>query len=170
MMPNSRPGILEPFLTVSRKIILSLALVAGLSILAMMSVTVIDVFLRLFRTGIVGAYDVVRICGVLAISCSLPYVTAVKGHTAIEVFYQKFSRTGRIAMDIVMRLISLALFAFLIFRNIGYGLSLYHSGELMPTLKIPVFWIPFVVSLCCLQICIVIFYHLVHPGEEMIKP
>jgi TRAP-type C4-dicarboxylate transport system permease small subunit len=163
------PG-LEAFFEVVRRMILGLALLAGAAILGMMGVTVADVVLRLFKTGIVGAYDIVRICGVVAIACALPYVTAVKGHVAIEFFYQSFSRGGRIVLDSVFRLVALALFAFLVYRNIGYGLSLRASGTLMPTLKVPVFWMPWLVSFNSLLICIVIAYHLVHPGAEMIKP
>jgi TRAP-type C4-dicarboxylate transport system permease small subunit len=162
--------VLEPFFGVIRKVILGFALLAGGAILGMMGVTVADVILRLFKAGIVGAYDVVRICGVAAIACALPYVTAVKGHIAIEFFYQRFTRPGRIALDSIFRLVALALFGFLVYRNIHYGLSLRAAGVLMPTLKVPVFWIPLLISFDSLLVCIVICYHLVHPGEEMIKP
>lgn len=161
---------LEPFFGIVRKVILALAILAGAAILVMMGVTVADIVLRLFRTGIVGAYDVVRICGVVAITCALPYLTAVKGHIAIEFFYQSFSRVGRVILDSVFRIVALALFGFLVYRNIHYGLSLRASGVLMPTLKVPVFWMPLLVSFNALLICVVIAYHLVHPGEEMIKP
>jgi TRAP-type C4-dicarboxylate transport system permease small subunit len=163
-------ALLEPFFAVVRKIILAFALVSGAAILVMMTVTVVDIVLRVFRTGIVGAYDLVRIAGVVTISCGLPYITAVKGHIAIEFFYQNFSRAGRIALDTLFRLVALALFGFLAVRNVTYGVSLRATGELMPTLAVPVFWIPFLISLNSCLMCIVIFYHLIHPGKEMIKP
>ncbi|MBN1836446.1 MAG: TRAP transporter small permease [Spirochaetales bacterium] len=161
---------LEPVFEVVRKLILALAIVAGAAILVMTGVTVLDILLRLFKTGIVGAYDIVRICGVIAIACALPYLTAVKGHIAIEYFYQRFSRPGRVVLDSVFRVVALALFGFLVYRNIHYGLSLRAAGTLMPTLRVPVFWLPLVISFNSLLICIVVAYHLVHPGEEMIKP
>lgn len=170
-MTGGRPTqILQTFFEIVRRVILALAVLAGLAVLAMMGVTVVDIVLRLFRTGVVGAYDVVRICGVVAIACALPYLTAVKGHIAIEFFYQRFSRFGRVLLDSVFRIVALALFGFLVYKNIDYGLSLRASGVLMPTLKIPVFWMPLLISFNALLICIVIVYHLVHPGEEMIKP
>ena len=161
---------LEPFFEVVRRLILALAILAGAAIVVMMGVTVFDILLRLFRTGIVGAYDIVRICGVVAIGCGLPYLTAVKGHIAIEFFYQSFSRPGRVVLDSVFRVVALALFGFLVYRNIHYGLSLNAAGVLMPTLKIPVFWMPLLLIFNALLICIVIAYHLVNPGREMIRP
>lgn len=170
-MSTGKAGVrLEPLFGAVRKVILALAIVAGAAILVMMGVTVLDIALRLFKTGIVGAYDVVRICGVVAIACALPYLTAVKGHIAIEFFYQGFSRIGRVILDSVFRVVALALFGFLVYRNIHYGLSLRAAGVLMPTLKVPVFWMPLLISFNALLICIVVAYHLLHPGEEMIKP
>ena len=159
---------LEPFFEVVRRIILVLAGLAGAAILVMVGITVTDVVLRIFRTGIPGAYDVVRICGALCIGCGLPYVTAVKGHIAIEFIYRSLSRRGRVALDSAFRVVALALFGFLAWQNVRYGLSLHASGLLMPTLKLPVFWIPFVISFDFVLVCLVIFYHLLHPGREMI--
>jgi TRAP-type C4-dicarboxylate transport system permease small subunit len=171
----SKPGDLhlhrhlELFFSIVRKLIIAFALLAGAAVLVMMGVTVADVALRIFKVGIVGAYDIVRICGVVAISCALPYITAVKGHIAIEVLYRSFSRSGRFVLDLGFRLIALALFGFLVYQNIRYGVSLHAAGELMPTLRMPVFWIPLLIALNSLLVFIVIVHHLLHPGEEMIE-
>ena len=167
--PSARSFVERPFGFV-RKVILLLALLAGVAVLVMIGITVTDVVLRIFNIGIVGAYDVVRVAGVVAISCGLPYVTAVKGHIAIEFFYQNLNRTGRILVDTLFRLAALALFGMLVHRNIRHGLSLLASGEVTPTLQIPVFWIPFLISFNLALVLIAIFYHLLRPGREMIKP
>jgi len=159
---------LEPFFRVVRKLIVFFALLAGAAVLGMMGITVADVVLRVFKVGIVGAYDIVRICGVVAISCALPYITAVKGHIAIEFLYRSFSSRGRLALDSGFRLVALALFGFLVYQNIRYSLSLHAAGELMPTLRIPVFWLPLLIAFDALLVFIVILHHLLHPGREMI--
>ena len=170
MSAGTPRGLLEGFFEAVRKVILACAFISGAAILVMIGVTVLDVALRLFKVGIVGAYDIVRIAGVTAIACALPYVTAVKGHIAIEFFYQSFSRIGRVVLDSTFRVVALALFGFLVIRNIRYGLTLRAAGLLMPTLHVPVFWMPFLISFNALLICIVVAYHLLHPGQEMIKP
>ena len=159
---------LELFFGAVRRLIVFFALLAGAAVLGMMGITVADVVLRVFKVGIVGAYDIVRVCGVVAISCALPYITAVKGHIAIEFLYRSFSTRGRFVLDLGFRLVALVLFAFLVYQNIRYGLSLYASGELMPTLRMPVFWIPGLIAFNALLVFIVILYHLLHPGQEMI--
>lgn len=165
---GARHRALEPFFRVVRRLIIVFALIAGTAVLVMMGITVADVVLRVFKVGIIGAYDIVCICAVVAIACALPYITAVKGHIAIEFFYRSFSRTGRRILDLVFRFVALVLFGFLVYQNIRYGLSLHAAGELMPTLKTPVFWMPLLIAFNAVLVFIVIVYHLLHPGEEMI--
>jgi TRAP-type C4-dicarboxylate transport system permease small subunit len=160
----------RPFFTGMRALARISALIAGFAILVMIGVTGTDIVLRIFKSGIRGAYDIVRICGVVSVSSALPYLTAVKGHIAIEFIYQNFSRSGRIVLDTLFRLLSLGLFGLLVYYGIVYGISFIESGQVMPTLKIPVFWMPFLISFNFLQVLIIVFYHLLHPGKEMIRP
>lgn len=160
----------ESFFNAVRGIILFFAFVSGAAIFVMIGVTVTDIVLRLFRSGITGAYDIVCLAGAVAVACALPYVTAVKGHIAIEFFYQKAGRTGRRILDSLFRLLLLSLFAFLAYRNIGYGLYLLSTGQVMLTLRVPIFWLPFLLSVIFVLLLIVTFYHLIHPGKGMIKP
>ncbi len=157
------------FSFISRLIIIS-AYVAGVSVLLMMIITVADVILRIFNIGITGAYDLVRACGVIAVACALPYVTAAKGHIAIEFFYQKCNHQGRLILDSLFRMCSLLIFGGLTIQTFLHGLSLYRSGEVFPNLGMSVYWIPFVISFNCLLMMIVFIYHLIHPGKEYIKP
>ncbi len=136
----------------------------------MMGITVVDVFLRLFNTGITGAYDLVRACGALSVACGLPYLTAVKGHIAIEFFYHKSGRTGRFLMDTIIRTSSLLIFGLLSFYTFRHGIALFDKGEVFPNLGLPVFWIPIVISFNSALMIIVFLYHMIHPGKEYIKP
>jgi TRAP-type C4-dicarboxylate transport system permease small subunit len=153
-----------------RKLVLAFAVLAGIAVFLMIGVTLVDVVLRIFRKGIPGAYDVVRSASLVAIVFSLPYVTAVKGHIAIEFFYHQFSGIGRKVMDTLFRVVSLVLFGLLVWRNIEYGRMLLTSGQVMPTINIPVFWMPWLTALCCAMMFLTILWHLAHPGKEMIKP
>jgi len=167
-MEGTKQG--QPFFTGLRLLVRALAIAAGFAILVMIGVTVTDIILRIFKSGIKGAYDIVRIAGVISVSCALPYLTAVKGHIAIEFLYQHFSRVGRIILDTLLRVITIGLFGFLIYFSFEYGISFIESGQVMPTLKIPMFWIPFVIGFNCLLMLFIVFFHLIHPGKEMIKP
>ncbi len=152
------------------RIIIALAYIAGAAILLMIVITVLDVVMRIFNTGITGAYDLVRACGAVAVSCALPYLTAVKGHIAIEFFYHKCGRFWRIILDTILRLASLMIFGVLSVKIFQHGISLFNSGEVFPNLGLPVFWIPMLISFNCFLMMVVFTYHLVHPGKELIKP
>ena len=153
-----------------RAAVLALAAVSGLSILAMIAVTCADVLLRALGHSVTGAYDVVRIAGAMAIACSLPYTTAVKGHVAIEYFFQKLNRPGRIAVDTVCRLMVMGLFSVFAWQCVMYGNSLRRTGEVSLTLQIPMFWVAYVIAGACAVTVLVKVHNLLHPGREMIKP
>jgi len=155
-----------------RIVVYFLVAVAGLSVLAMMAITCADVVLRLkwINRPFVGAYDLVKIAGALSLAAALPYTTAVKGHVAIEYFFHKFNRRGRIGLDTLLRLLAMALFAFFAWRSVAYGFDLHRIGQVSQTLQFPVFWVPFVIGFCCAVVVLVIGHNLIHPGREMIKP
>lgn len=155
-----------------RAAVYALVAVSGLGVLTIMLVTCADVILRLkcVNHPFVGAYDIVKIAGALTLATALPYTTAVKGHVAIEYFFHKLSRRGRIVVDSLIRPLSMALFAFFAWRSVVYGLELQRNHQVSQTLQLPVFWVPFVIGFCCAIVVLVILHNLVHPGREMIKP
>ena len=95
---------------------------------------------------------------------------AVKGHVAVEFFFHKLKKRGRIIVDTITRLVSIAFFGLLAYRCVLYGIALQSSGDATPTLQIPTFWIMHVIAFCCVVVTLVIFEHLIHPGKELIKP
>ena len=128
-----------------------------------------DVVLRLAGHPVKGAYDIVRIAGALTIACSLPLTTAMKGHVAIEYFFQKLNRTGRIVVDSLMRLLVIAAFVLATIECVGYGLRFLRNGEVTGTIELPVFWVPWVMAVAFGVTALVVVFHLVYPGREMVK-
>jgi TRAP-type C4-dicarboxylate transport system permease small subunit len=162
----------EAYRNALRIVVYALAAISGAGVLAIMLVTCADVILRLkwINRPFVGAYDIVKIAGTLSLATSLPYTTAVKGHVAIEYFFHKLTRRGRLVLDSLMRPLAMVLFAFLAWRSVLYGLDFYRTGQVSQTLQLPVFWVPYVIGFCCAVVVLVIAHNLVHPGREMIKP
>ena len=81
----------------------ALAYLAGAGLMAMVLVTTADVVLRVFNAPLTGAYDIVKIAAAITVAAALPYTTAIKGHVAIEFFFHKLGRRGRIVVDALMR-------------------------------------------------------------------
>jgi len=156
---------------VLRRVVSALGAVAGLAVIAMILVTCADVIGRnLLKRPLPGAYDMVGLLGAIIITGALPYTTGLKGHVAIEFFFQRLSRRGRLVVDTFVRSVSISMFIFLTWRFIRYGAALRASGEATPTLRWPVFWMAYWMALCCAVVALVILYHLMHPGKELMKP
>ncbi len=165
-----RPGAVDLYHRGLRWVVNALAWVAGAGLMAMVLVTTADVLLRKFNLSLTGAYDLVKIAATLTVAAALPYTTAIKGHVAIEFFFQKLGRRGRIVVDALMRLGGAALFALLAWGCVDYGNSLRQKGEVSMTLQLPIFWLPYVLAGSCALVVLIKLYHLTHPGKPMLKP
>ena len=153
-----------------RFLVYALAVLSGLCILAMMCITCVDILFRLGGYPLKGCYDLVRIFGALTIAGALPYTKAVKGHVAIEYFFLKLHRRGRIVIDSLSRLVIMALFGTFAWQCLLYGNALKRSGEVSLTLGVPLFWLSYIIAFSLGLTMLVTLHNLLHPGREMIKP
>ena len=153
-----------------RALVRCLGIVSGAGLMVMVLVTSLDVVLRVFRLSFTGAYDLVKIAAVLTVAAALPYTTAIKGHVAIEYFFHKLGRRGRVGVDALMRSGGMALFSLLAWGSLQYGESLRRSGEVSLTLQRPVFWVPYLLAATCGLVVLIKLYHLLHPGQPLRKP
>lgn len=157
-----------------KAVVYALVVLSGVCVFVMIAVTCADVVLRYFDRPIKGAYDIVKIAGALTLAAALPYTTAVKGHVAIEYFFHKLNRVGRVIVDSVTRLMAMGLFVFFSWRSVAYGIELRQGGgrqmAMAQTLDMPIFWVPWVIGFCCGVVVLVIAWNLLHPRREMIKP
>lgn len=158
------------FWTIVRALVYFCAFISGLSILFMIIVTSLDIILRAVGHPFVGSYDLVRCAGAVAIAGALPYTSAVKGHVAIEYFFLKLNRPGRVVVDTLSRLVVMGLFGGFMWQCVRYGASMKRNNLVSLTLELPLFWIPYVIAVACLLTLLVVLYNLLHPGREMIKP
>lgn len=164
------PAVFTHFVTLLRVVVSALGVVAGAAVVAMIVMTCIDVVGRRVGHPLKGTYDLVEILGAVTIAGGLPYTTACKGHVAIEFFFQRLSRRGKIAVDTVWRTITISLFSLLTWRFFHYGFEIKASGQGTSTMGWPIFWLPWWFSLCCGVMVLVILYHLTHPGKALMKP
>ena len=156
--------------TALRRLVRFTAGVAGLGLLTMMTVTCVDVVMRKLGHPLPGAYDLVKVAAGVTIACALPYTTAIKGHVAVEYFHHRLGRRGRVVADTLIRLGIMALFILFTWQFIIYGTRLRSSGEVSMTLRLPVFWVPYLMAFSCAQVVLVTLWHLLHPGKPLIKP
>jgi TRAP-type C4-dicarboxylate transport system permease small subunit len=164
------PGVVGLYHRALRALVNALACVAGAGLMLMVLITSADVVLRKCNLSVTGAYDLVKIAAAITAAAALPYTTAIKGHVAIEYFFHKLGRRGRIVVDALMRFGGMALFGLLAWGFVDYGNSLRQKGEVSTTLQLPIFWVPYVLAASCALVVLIKVYHLTHPGKPMIKP
>jgi TRAP-type C4-dicarboxylate transport system permease small subunit len=133
----------------------ALAAVAGAALAALMLLTIADVVLRILGRPIVGTYELVAQGGAIAIGLSLPLTSWVRGHIYVDSLTSRLPRVPRAVLNIVTRLLVLALFFLIGWNLIKYALDLRRAGEVTPTLRFPFFPVLLGVALSCLVECLV---------------
>mgnify|MGYP003586322528 CR=1 FL=1 len=153
-----------------RGLVLALAYAAGVGTVGMMAVTCADIVARAFGHPLKGSYDIVRLLSLVTLSCALPYTTAVKGHVAVEFFFNKLPPRTRLVTDSIMRLLTIGLFSLLCVQGVKYGRSLQASGEVMLTLGWRLDWASYVMAFGCAVSALVVVQHLIHPRKVFLSP
>jgi TRAP-type C4-dicarboxylate transport system permease small subunit len=127
--------------------------IAAAAIVLMMLVTTGDVVLRFFRFSIPGAYETIGFLGALAISFSLPYTAAEKGHIAVDFLVPRLPRRARIVIHSINSLVSLALFAIIAWQSLVYGSVLKANNSVSATLEMPIYPFVYGVAAGCILLC-----------------
>ncbi len=110
--------------------------IAGVNLLFLMFLTIIDVTLRALYRPIPGVYELVGFAGALAIGLAMPFTSCVRGHVHVDSLLNRLSPLGRRSVQTVTRLASAALFLALGYNLVRYGLDLRASGEVSLTLEL----------------------------------
>ena len=134
-----------------------LNLIAGITLTFMMLLTVADIILRFLRRPIVGTYELVAFSGAVVIGFSVPLTSWMKGHVYVDFLILRFSQKTRNLIHILTRCLVIGLFLMIGWNLIKYGMDLYKSGEVSPTLQMPFYPVAYGVAICCFIQCLVIF-------------
>jgi len=122
-----------------------------------MLLTVADVVLRFFGHPIVGTFEIVGMGGAVAIGFGIPLTSWLRAHIYVDFVIQKFPKSGMNAMNILTRVIGIALFILIGYNLLIYATDLYKSGEVSLTRQIPFYPIAYGMGVCCFIQCLVLF-------------
>ncbi len=144
-------GFLDKISGISRL----LNVIAGVSLSFLMCLTISDVILRSFRRPIVGTYELVAFSGAVVIGFSMPFTSWVRGHVYVDFLILRFSQKIRNVFNIITRCLVICLFLMIGWNLIKYGMDLYKSGEVSPTLHFPFYPVAYGIGVCCFFQCLV---------------
>jgi TRAP-type C4-dicarboxylate transport system permease small subunit len=119
-------------------IIRGLSILAGLCLLAMMSVAMIDALGRYFFSApIRGASEIIAYLLGYTVFFALPAVTRERGHIEVGILVASLPKAARRAERVVTALMTVGGFAFVTWLMIGQGVRLHASGVLLANYELP---------------------------------
>ena len=145
---------MDGFLQKVERLLRSLYILGGLSLVFIMSLTIADVFLRLMNRPIVGTYELVCFGSALVIGFAFPYVSWKRGHIFVDFMINFFPRGWKNGFNLVTRCMGIGFFILAGWNLIKYALDLYRVGEVSPTLTIPYYPFILAVGICCFFQCL----------------
>ncbi len=132
-----------------------LNIIAGISLTFLMLLTVMDVILRIFKSPIVGTYELVAFSGAVVIGFSVPLTSWVRGHIFVDFFIQGLSQKVKNIFNLTTRCLVVVLFFLIGWNLIKYGMDLQKSGEVSLTLQMPFYPVAYGVAVSCFVQCLV---------------
>ena len=157
MKKEQKEYSMKGFLSGIEKISQFLNIIAGISLIFLMMLTIIDVILRtrIFKSPVVGTYELVAFSGAVVIGFSMPLTSYIRQHIFVDFFILKFSQKVRNVFNIVTRCLVMALFLLVGWNMFKYARDLQKSGEVSLTLQMPFYPVAYGVGVCCFILCLV---------------
>ena len=117
----------------------------------------VDVFMRyVFNNPIPGAQEMTGVLMMMVVFLGIAATQRRKGHVSIDLVIAKLPSRARLVMEGINNLISIALFAILIWRSIVYIQSLIHTHLLIRMINIPLWPFVTIIPFGCALILIVL--------------
>jgi len=136
-------------------------MIAAMAIVAMMSLTCVDVFLRyFFRMPIPGTYEIISFLGVVAVSFAMAHTLAEKGHVAVSLVVQLFRKRLQGIIESIIAIFGIILFGLIAWQSVLYGMDCQRAGEVSLTLELPFYPIIYGVALSAVVVCLVLLVDL----------
>ncbi len=122
--------------------------VAGVTLVLVMLLVVLDVTMRYFGYPITGIYDLVALGGAIIIGFSCPYAARKRVHVFMEMIQQAHNPTVKHALDVLTRLMAFGISLLIGWNLVGLGSSFHLKGEASLTIQIAYYPIAFGLAAC----------------------
>ncbi len=125
-----------------------LSYVAAGVLLSMMLLTAVDVGGRyLFRSPIMGVFELTEFMMVCVVFLSLAFTQSEKGHIEVDLVVRRFPKHLQHAVSVVNNLLTFLVLGLIAWKGFERALEVMELEEVSGTLSIPVYPFLFVVSL-----------------------
>ncbi len=131
--------------------------VAGVALATIMILTVLDVILRSFKSPILGTYELVGLLGAIVVGFAIPETSKLGGHVTMDLIPSALTGMSRRLMRILTRLLGISIFLIIGLNLWSMGSDFQVSGEVTPTLQLPLYPVAWGISVCCFIQCLILF-------------
>ena len=143
--------------------------VAGVILVFMMLITVVDVILRYFGKSVPGTYELVSFAGALVVGFAIAQTSLDKGHVYVDLLSDRVSLGVRRSLLALTKTAGGLFFLLLAWSFLGKGNELYSSKEVSMTLHIPFYPVAYGLCFCSVAEAFVLFSEAVkaifYPGD-----
>ena len=124
--------------------------IAGLFLIAMITITGANIVIRLFWLPIRGTFELMGYFGAVVTAFALGYTQIKRGHIAVDIVVLRFSEKVQRILHAVNHLICMAFFSIVTWQVFKYATTLRETGEVTETLQIIYYPFTYAVALGCL--------------------
>lgn len=145
--------------------------IVGVStLMVMMVLTVADVSLRyLINQPIPGSFELTEFLLVILASFGLAYTAIQNGHVTVDLVVKRFSPKTQAVIDTITCLISIGIFATVIWASILYARSEWNAKAVSTVLLLPRFPFILVVVLGGAVLCLALLVNLLNSLNKVVK-
>jgi TRAP-type C4-dicarboxylate transport system permease small subunit len=137
-MRRIQGGGMNRYLSIMQVVNKGMDFVAGTALVLIMLLTSLDVALRYLGYPIQGSYDLVSFGAVFVIGFALPRTTWDRMQVTVDVLVDKIP-DQRIVLDVMTRIMAIALFAIVGWNLTKLGASFFKTGDSTLTIALPLY-------------------------------
>jgi TRAP-type C4-dicarboxylate transport system permease small subunit len=161
---------LEKLDRLNRKISLGLEIIGLAAMIFLVFITTVDVIgAKLFVRPVSGALDAVMLSQLVAISFAAGITLIVGRHVEVEFLVMLFPKGVQMVVDLLVKLLCLAIFVILVWQLTSYAHHLQVRNEVTPTARIPLYPFAYGAALGCVPVCLVYISIIIHSFLRLIK-
>lgn len=131
-------------------------IIGGVFLVAMVLLTCANIVLRMVWLPVQGTVELMGFFGAIVTACALGYTQIKRGHIAVDVLINMFSRSTRNILQIINNLLCLSFFGLVAWQLLKKAEILRQSGEVTETLRIIYYPFMYVVAVGCVALALVL--------------
>lgn len=135
--------------------------ISGAALAFLMLLTVSDVIGRFFDNPITGTYDMTGLLGGVIIGLAIPFSTWKGTHVHMGFFIDSAPAKLKKVLLPITHSLGILLFLLIGWNIVVYGKSLYRSGDVSPTMHLPLYPVITCIGIACLVNCLILLHRLV---------